>query len=404
MKSYKYSALSRDGAKVNGVIDAVDEYAAVDKIRADCPIVLMITPIKTGGIYDVLNADMGSRKVDAKALSMMCSQFAVIISSGIAIDECLSMIAAQTDDKKLKRMLNLSAEDVSQGIPLASAFEKNYPDLPTLFIETIRAGEMSGTLDRSFNSLYKYYEKSNIVSQKTKSAMAYPTFVIAVAIVVMIIIMVKVMPTFTSMFKDFGAELPVPTKMLIAITNWFQNWWLIFVGVIAAAFVVFKYWTKSEKGKLQWSKFVLKTPTMGNIQRLNAAQQFATSMASLVGSGISVAQALSITAKCLDCYAVAREVEAMSEKIETGSSLSEVIHHSEYLPDVLKEMTGVGERTGELEKTLATVGSYYTQETEFATQKMIARLEPTMLIIIAIIAGFIVISIYLPMFTMYNYM
>lgn len=404
MRSFKYSALSRDGAKVNGVMDAIDEYSAVDKIKVDCPVVLSIQPVKTGGVYDMLNADVGSRKADAKALSIMCSQFSVIISSGIAIDDCLSMIAAQTEDKKLKKMLNLSAEDVSQGIPLASAFEKNYPDLPILFTETIRAGEISGTLESAFNSLYEYYKKSNIVSQKTKSAMAYPSFVIAVAVVVMIIIMVKVIPTFTSMFKDFGAELPLPTKILIAITEWFQSWWLVFVGILAALYVAFKIWTRSDKGKLQWSKFVLNMPTFGNIQRLNAAQQFSTSMASLIGSGLSVAESLAITSKCLDSYAASREVEAMSEKIETGSALSEVIKKSEYLPDVLKEMTGVGERTGELEKTLSTVGTYYIQETDYATQRMLSKLEPTMLIIIAIIAGFIVISIYLPMFTMYNYM
>lgn len=404
MKSFKYSAMSRDGAKVNGVIDAIDEYAAVDKIKADCPVVLKIEPVKTGGIYDFLHADVGGKKVDAKALSVMCSQFAVIISSGISIDACLTMIAAQTEDKRLKKMLTLSAEDVAQGTPLATAFEKNYPGLPALFIETVRAGEMSGTLDTSFNNLYEYYKKSNIVAQKTKSAMSYPMFVLGVAVVVMIVIMVKVMPTFTSMFKDFGADLPLMTKILIAVTNWFQRWWLLLLGVIAALFVFYKVWTGSDNGKLQWSKFVLKLHTMGNLQRLNASQQFATSMASLVGSGLSVAQALKVTSKCIDNYAIAREVSAMSEKIETGASLSDIIRKSEYFPDVLKEMTGVGERTGELVKTLQVVGAYYTQETEYATQKMISKLEPTMLIVISIIAGFIVIAIYLPMFTMYNYM
>lgn len=404
MMTFKYSAMSRDGAKVNGVVDAIDEYAAVDKIKADCPIVLKIEPVKTGGIYDFLHADVGGKKVDAKALSVMCSQFAVIISSGISIDGCLSMIAAQTEDKRLKKMLTLSAEDVAQGTPLATAFEKNYPQLPSLFVETVRAGEMSGNLDSSFNNLYEYYKKANMVSQKTKSAMAYPTFVLCVAVVVMVVIMVKVMPTFTSMFDDYGAELPFMTQILIAITTWFQKWWMFLIGAIAVLFIFYKVWTKSDNGRLQWSKFVLKLHTMGNLQRLNSSQQFATSMASLIGSGLSVAQALRVTAKCIDNYAIAREVDAMSEKIETGAALSDVIKKSKYFPDVLKEMTGVGERTGELVKTLQTVGAYYTQETEYATQRMIARLEPTMLVVIAIIAGFIVISIYLPMFTMYNYM
>ena len=142
------------------------------------------------------------------------------------------MIAQQTEDKKLKKMLTASADDVSQGIPLATAFEKNYPQLPALFIETIRAGEISGTLDRSFDNLYEYYKKANTVSQKVKSAMRYPLFVLGVAVVVLIVIMVKVMPTMTSLFKDFGGELPVPTQILIAMTDWFQTGWMIIVGVI----------------------------------------------------------------------------------------------------------------------------------------------------------------------------
>ncbi|MCH3960585.1 MAG: type II secretion system F family protein [Solobacterium sp.] len=404
MITYKYSALSPDGDKVNGVVNAIDEFAAVEKIRADCPIVLKIEPVKKGGIYDILGADIGGKKVDAKALSVMCSQFAVIIGSGISIEGCLNMVSAQTEDKKLKKMLSLSAEDVAQGTSLATAFEKNYPQLPPLFIETVRAGEMSGTLDQSFNNLYEYYKRSNLVAQKTKSAMAYPMFVLAVAAVVLVIIMVKVMPTFTSMFNDFGGELPTITVVLIAITNWFQKGWMLIAGIAAVLFIAFKLWTHNEKGKLQWSKLTLKMPTMGKINKLNASQQFSTSMASLIGSGLTVAQALKVTSKCIDNYAIAKEVSSMSEKIETGAALSDVIKSSEFFPDVLKEMTGVGERTGELVKTLQTVGAYYTQETEYATQKMIARLEPTMLVFIAIIAGFIVLAIYLPMFTMYNYM
>ena len=404
MRTFKYSAQAKDGTKSNGVVEAIDEYAAVDKIKAEYPIVLKLQPVRTGGVWDVLNADVGSKKVDAKALSVMCSQFSVIISSGIGINSCLLMIAQQTEDKKLKKMLTASADDVSQGIPLATAFEKNYPQLPALFIETIRAGEISGTLDRSFDNLYEYYKKANTVSQKVKSAMRYPLFVLGVAVVVLIVIMVKVMPTMTSLFKDFGGELPVPTQILIAMTDWFQTGWMIIVAVILVIYIVFKVWTSTGEGKLAWAKFSLKMPSFGKIAILNASQQFATSMASLVGSGLSVADSLKTTAKCIDNYAISREVRVMSEKIETGAELGEVVSKSAYFPDVLKEMTGVGERTGELVKTLSTVGSYYTQESEYATQKMLARLEPTMLIVLTIIAGFIVISIYLPMFTMYNYM
>ncbi|MBO7697958.1 MAG: type II secretion system F family protein, partial [Erysipelotrichaceae bacterium] len=177
MITYKYSAISKDGAKVNGVIKAIDEYQAIDRIKAQYPIVVKIDEVKDSVMNRILNFEIG-KKFDAKALSVMCSQFGIVLESGMAIDECLKMIAAQTKDKKIKKMLELSAEDVSQGTPIATAFEKNYPDLPVTFLETIRAGEVSGTLDKSFTSLADFYERSYTLEQKVKSAMSYPLFVL----------------------------------------------------------------------------------------------------------------------------------------------------------------------------------------------------------------------------------
>lgn len=404
MKSFKYSALSRDGIKVNGVMDAIDEFAAIEKIKEDCPIVTKIEEVKTDGIWGILNQDIGSKKVDAKSLSIMCSQFSVIISSGVTIDACLKLIGEQTEDKRLKKMLLSSSEDVAQGTSLATAFEKNYPELPALFVETVRAGELSGTLENSFKNLETYYKRANTVAQKTKQAMSYPLFVLCVAIVVLMIVMVKVMPTLTSVFKDFGGEMPLPTLILISMTEWFQSYWLVLVGILLSIFVIWKLWTSNENGKIRWSEMVLKMPGFGKLQILSASQQFSVSMASLISSGLSVANALKVTAKCIDHAAISREVGSMAEKIETGQALGDVLKSSKYFPQVLKEMTAVGERTGELSKTLDTLGTFYTQETDYETTKFISKLEPTMMIVLAIVAGFIVISIYLPMFTMYNYM
>lgn len=403
MDTYKYSALSRDGAKVNGVVEAIDVYQAVDKIKSDCPVVLKIEKEKTGGIWDVLNMDAGSKKVDEKALSIMCSQFAIILSSGLGIDKCLDLAANQTIDKRLKKMLKESARDVETGVPLATAFEKNYPQLPVLFIESVRAGETAGTLPETFQSLSEFYRKGDEVNKKIRSALRYPVFVLAIAAVVLVVIMVRVMPVFITMFDDFDGELPVMTKMLIGMTQWFQKWWLLLVAVVALIIIGIEVYKHGENGRLRWAKLQLHMP-LGRIRRLQACQQFANSMASLEKAGLPLADALEVTSKCMDNYAIGQEVHSYVEKVQTGYSLSEVIHQSEYFPEVLQEMTGVGERTGEMVKTLQTVADYYTSEADYETQKVVARIEPTMLIVIAIIAGFIVISIYLPMFTMYNYM
>lgn len=403
MLTYKYKALSKDGAKVSGVVEAMDEYGAVEKIKASCPVVLSIDQVKAGGIYDILNKEIG-HKMDTKALSVMCSQFSIILSSGVSIANCAKMIADQTRDKKLKKMLLESAADISQGSTVATAFEKNCPDLPVTFVETIRAGELSGTLEESFKTLEVYYEKSYKVQEKMKSAMNYPIFVVCVAVVVLIVVMVKVIPTISSTFADLGGELPMMTQIMISMSNFFAKYWILMVLVVLILIIVIKWYHHTEKGRLHWSRLLLKMPIIGNINTLHGCEQFADTMSALLKAGLTVGDALRVTAKVMDNYAMGLEVGAMVEKVETGQSLKDILKKTQYFPDVLTQMSGVGEETGELISTLSTIGSYYTNEYDHAVAMALARLEPTMLVVLALFAGFIVISIYLPMFTMYNLM
>ena len=403
MITYKYTAISKDGAKVTGVIKAIDEYQAVDRIKAQHPVVVKIDEVKDTMLNRILNFEIG-KKFDAKALSVMCSQFGIVLESGMPIDECLKMIAAQTKDKKIKKMLELSAEDVAQGTPIATAFEKNYPDLPVTFLETIRAGEVSGTLDKSFNSLADFYERSYTLEQKVRSAMSYPLFVLGVAVVVLIVVMAFVMPTFTSMFEDLGGELPDITKLLVSFTNFFQKWWLVMISVIILVIVAIILYKRSDTGRMNWAKLMLKLPVIGNLNILQASTEFASTMTTLLQAGLTVGDALNVTSKVISNYAIATDVKSMEEKIKTGQELGNVMRTNEYFPQVLKEMTAVGEKTGELEDTLNTISTYYNNEYNYAVGKAIAKLEPTMLIVLALFAGFIVIALYLPMFTMYNLM
>ncbi len=401
MNSYKYNALSADGAKVKGIIEAVDEYQAVDKIKEKCPIVISIDEIQNKKMNSILNKEIG-KKVDSKSLSVMCSQFAIILEAGTPLNKTIKMIASQTEDKKLKKMLENAYDDVTYGSTLESAFRKNYDGLPEVFLETIKAGEQSGNLPGSFANMQKYFDKSFKTSQKIKSVTGYPLFVLCVAIIVVIVVMVVVVPTLTNVFGELGGELPLMTRMLIATSNWFAKWWIILVGIILAFYVAYKLLTSSEAGQIRKSERKLKLPVIGNITTLTNAQEFANTMASLLEAGLTVGDALRVTSRCITNYAVSKEVFAMAEKVETGTSLSEAMEKSEYLPATLKEMTGVGEKSGELVKTLKTIGDYYANESDYAIKAALDRLEPTLLILLAIFAGYIVISIYLPMFTMYS--
>ena len=402
MVTYQYRAVTEDGVKTRGVVQAVDEYAAVEKIKATCPIVTKITPVKEGGINDILQMEVGHSKINTKALSVMCSQFAIILKSGVSISKCMEMIAEQTQDKRLRKMLFSAADDVAEGNSIAKSFEKNCKELPITFIETVRAGEHSGTLEHSFETLEKYYEKTYRTSQKVKRAMSYPIFVICVAIVVLIIVMAKVVPSMAETFVDLDGEMPGITKVMIAMSTFFGKYWLYIIGALIALAVALKIIFNTEKGRVFWHKVKLKIPVIGKIALLNGASQYANTMAALMSAGLSVHQSLDITAKVLDNYVLSLETSMMSGRIEEGKQLGECMRQSKYFPKTLIEMCAIGENTGELDETLVTVGSYFDNEAEHATEKAISKLEPTILIVMAIFAGFIVISIYLPMFTMYE--
>ena len=403
MITFKYKAISRDGLPVSGIVEAYDEYAAVAQIKEECRLVTKITPVRehTG----LLTKEINVKKIDMKALSVVCSQFAVILAAGMPAAKCVELIAAQAEDKRLRKILKNAAGDVSAGYSLADSLENAGGKLlPITFIETIRAGEESGTLEASFESLCEFYEKRYKTKQKVSSALTYPVFVIMIAIVVLIVVMVKVIPTVTGIFDDLGGELPGSTKALIAVSSFFQKHILLILFFSALAAVLFILFVRTEDGKVMWNKVKLKVPVLGKISMLNAASQFANTMSTLLAAGLPVSKALAVTAKTLDNYMLSLETSKMVTGLEEGRHLGTCMRESGCYPRTLNDMCVIGEETGELEATLKTIGRYYDNEAEHATQKALAKLEPTILVLIAVMAGFIVISIYLPIFNIYDMM
>lgn len=398
--TYQYQAISADGEKINGTLDAVDEYAAVAQLREMYTIVLNVKPQKEKG--GILSKEIGTRKIDQKALSVMCSQFSIILQSGVPIDTCMSLVSKQVKDKGLRIMLEKSAEDVSKGNSIATSFKKNCPHLPPTFIETIKAGEESGTIENSFATLQRYYDKSFKTKQKIKQALAYPSFVLSVAVVVLIIVMTTVVPSIATTFLDLGGDMPLITKLLIKMSDFFRENILWICVVLIAIVMLFRIYIKTEVGKRSWSTFYLKLPIIGNIGILNTCSQIANTMAALLNAGLSVSRALEITGRVLDNYMIGKEISQMTERIEQGKRLGECMRACKFLPDALVEMCTIGEETGELERTLDTIGSYYDNEAQHATEKAIQKLEPATLMLMAGFAGFIVCAIYLPMFYMYE--
>lgn len=398
MKQYKYKAMSQSGVTVSGVIEANSKFSAIDQIKTNCPVVLEIEEISSADISDLFE----SKKIKTKELALMCKQFSIILTAGLPLVKSTELIADQVEDKVLKKVLKDVAADVSSGIPLSDSFEKNAPSLPPAFIETVRAGEQSGKLDVTFEQLSKYFEKQNKTKSRVSSALVYPAIVLSVAVIVVIIIMVFAIPVFSKTLTESGVELPVFTRILIAVSNFFKNNIIVILAVIAAIVLFCLIWKKTESGKKFFANLQLSIPIIGKINQMNNSAFFANTMSTLNTAGLTMVRATHITGKTMPNYVMGLDVQKAANGVETGRRLSDCLRASENIPPLLTEMVGVGEESGSLEDTMNVIADYYENETDIATAKMLAAIEPAMIIFLAVIVVVILLAVYMPMFSMYG--
>ena len=403
MNTFQYSAISKTGERISGLMEGFNQMDAATKLKESCDIILKLDPVKekTG----LLSMEIGGKKLNAKAFTVMCNQFAIILKAGIPIGRTVQLIADKTADKLLKKMLRAIAEDVEAGHSLADSFAERGGDfLPVTFIETIRAGEASGNLEGSFASMSVHFEKQTKMRSKVRSALAYPAFIMVVAVVVVVVMMIVVVPRFTSTFEDLGGELPWMTKVLIAVSDFFRKYIFYLIGAVTALFLVYRIYKNTEDGRVKTAQFSLQLPVIGNIGVLNAASQFSNSLASMLAAGLPLARAISITANTMDNYYLSQEVGKLAIKLEEGQTLGSSMRAAGIMPDILTDMVGVGEETGEMQHTMEMISGYYDAELEQATTSAVGKLGPAVLMFVAAVVGFIVLAVYMAMFSIYDLM
>lgn len=406
MTTYSYEGLSASGAKVKGIVQAFDEQDAIIRAKSSCSVVIKVSEQKQGGLQGLMNADLGELfgggKIKDKELSLLCSQLAIELKAGLPIVRSLRLVAENEQNKTLKKILTQTADDVEAGHGLADSFEQRGPGLPSTFIETVRAGEESGRLDDSFTRLKKYYKNAGAVKSKVTSALIYPIMLIVVAIVVVAIIMIKAVPVFEDSFASMGNELPGVTKALIATSHFFTNNILIIIAVIAAAALAVFFYGKTEAGMALYAKIALTFPGIGMVNKMNAASEFASTMATMLASGLPMVQASRITSNVVSNYLIKKDLNAATEGVVSGQRLGDGLKKSKWLPSLLVEMASVGEETGNLEDTLEVVSDYYTDEVNLAVERALGILEPIIVMVMAAIVVFILLSVYMPLFSMYG--
>lgn len=404
MDTFKYIAQSRDGKRVNGVVEGTSAMDAAARIKEMYPIVIHIAQVEEkSGAGKFFSADINGNRLNDKAFTLMCSQFAVILKAGVPISRTVQLIAQKMTDNTLKKLLNKVADDVEGGRSLSASFaERGSKILPVTFLETIRAGEESGNLDAAFESASDHYTKQMKMKGKVRGAMVYPTFVMALAVVVVVVLMVKVVPVFLEIFESQGSEMPAITLSLIAVSDFFRNYWYILLAVILAIIIGIKLYGNTENGRMRLAQVALKIPILGEINMLNASSQFANTMAMMLGAGLPMTKAVGITSRAMSNYYLSSEVGKVTSELETGHTLGASLRSADCMPDILVDMAAVGEESGELEATLGMTAEYYDNELEAATAAALAKLEPATLVFLGGVAGYIVIAIYVAMFSIYN--
>ena len=400
MKTFRYKAISPDNIKVSGVIKAYDEYEAVTKLRETCSIVTGIEEVQDSKATGAANPK--KLKIKEKELALMCSQFEIILSSGLPVGRCVQMVAAQSKNKAINRMLLSVAEDIEGGYSMASSFEKNAPSLPRTFIETVRAGEQSGTLEKCFARLHRYYDRTAKMKAKIISTLTYPTIVVSVAVIVFIIIMAVAVPVFISTFEDMDIELPGITRAMIGLSRFITGYWWIILAAVLLFTAAYKYAIRTEEGKRRITAFRLRKSPLHKLTAMNVSSQFANTMSTMIAAGIPITKALDITSSVVTNYTFSLAVRKVKEGVERGRSLTVCMSEINCFSNMLTEMTGVGERSGSMEDTFDVVGDYFSNEVEVYSQRLLSILEPAITISLAVIAVLLLLCVYAPMFTMYG--
>lgn len=398
MPSYRYTGQYQNGETVNGVVEAVSETAAIAQIRQSCEVVLSLTEVKTrSDPFDRF------RHADAKALALVCRQFAIILKAGLPLVQTVDLVAGQTGDRLLKKLFTQVSEDISNGWSLSySLRERGKRALPLTFIETIRAGEESGDLSSAFDRMSKYYDRMQKTRAKASSAMIYPAFVLGVAVIVVGIITLVAIPAFAATFASMGIELPLVTRFLIAASDFMNKYILVIILIAAGGLFCLRLYGHTEAGGYKLSRLHLRLPVFGKISLMTSASQFAHTMATMMAAGMPILQALEVAGRAVSNQCLSRAVIDIIPGVEAGRSVGQCMALKKELPQMLVQMTSVGEATGALESTLEVLADYYDNEVDTLTARALALLEPIIICFLAVIVVVILLAIYLPIFTLYG--
>lgn len=397
---YEYEAMSRGGERVAGRIEADRSNIAAKQLKESGYYVTSIKEVQEKkDLGSVLKA---SGRVKTKDLTIFSHQFAAMIDAGISLVDALNILYEEAEHPKLKEVIREIQEDIETGSSLSDAMSRHPKVFPELYCQLVRAGETGGVLNTVLNQLAAHYDKQEEINGKVKSALYYPITILVIAVFVVIFLVVKIVPTFVGMFNSFGAALPLPTRILLGASDFLQTyWWALLLG-IGGLLAIFYSYRQTPSGELQLDKLILKIPVIGNMMQKVILSRFSSTLAILLGSGVDLISSLNIVEDVVGNKVYANALVEARGQVREGVSFSRPLANMPIFPSILVQMVKIGEESGNLEMMLNKVSNFYDREVGNAVEASISLIEPLMIVFLAGVVGFIVISIVLPMFEMFQ--
>jgi type IV pilus assembly protein PilC len=395
MPSYQWKGRDRSGNPQSGLLIGDNKDAVIAALRRQQ---IVVTTVKEKGKEIALPKFGGG--IRQKAVAVFTRQFSVMIDAGLPLVQCLDILGQQQDNKAFQKVILQVRQDVEAGSSLADALRKHPQAFSDLYVHMVAAGEAGGILDTILQRLANYIEKSVKLRSQVRSAMIYPLAVITIAIVVVYVILWKVIPVFATLFESLGTQLPFLTQVIVNLSRFIGNfWWLIFLVIGGAIFALRQYY-RTEAGRYQIDKLMLKMPVLGMLLRKIAVARFCRTLGTLLSSGVAILESLEITARTAGNAVIEESILKVRKDVEEGKSLAEPLARTEQFPPMVCQMVGVGEQTGAMDTMLSKIADFYEDEVDAAVEGMMALLEPVMIAFLGVVIGTIVVAMYLPMFSL----
>jgi type IV pilus assembly protein PilC len=396
MTVYIWKARTRQGTVKRGEVEAANDAAVISQLRAQMlhPITVKKKPKDVSEYLPFLKP-----RIKTRDLVIFTRQFATMIDAGLPLVQCLQILGEQQENATFRQILHEVKADVEQGSTFADALGKHPKPFDALYVNLVAAGEIGGILDTILNRLAVYLEKADALARKVRGAMVYPATVLTVAVGVMVLMLVKIIPTFEKLFTDFGGTLPGPTQMVIDMSHWMQEWLVWFLLGIGAGLWSFLYARrKLPRFRRQTDAVALKLPIFGPLLRKTAVARFTRTLGTMIASGVPILDGLEIVAKTAGNMVVEEALRDVRSAISEGKTIAEPLSESQVFPGMVVHMIAVGEETGAMENMLTKIADFYDDEVDAAVEALTAMLEPAMMVVLGGTVGAMLVAMYLPIF------